>query len=233
MDDRRRDRLWRLVTARAGSHPGAGWAEVVVEIAVAEVEVDAAAITVRTAARAQDVMAASDDWALRLEELQYTVGDGPGVQAHRTGGPVLISDLLVGASRWPGFADAAAEAGAGAAFVFPLQAGAIRLGTLALYRRRTGALASDELADAAILADLATTALLTDAAARDPDAGQPAAGRYDDVNVAIGMLAVQLKISVEDAFLRLRAHAYSRRRPLLEVARDVLERRLRLDSFGE
>jgi AmiR/NasT family two-component response regulator len=53
------------------------------------------------------------------------------------------------------------------------------------------------------------------------------------VNVAIGMLAVQLKISVEDAFLRLRAHAYSRRRPLLEVARDVLERRLRLDSFGE
>jgi hypothetical protein len=205
---------------------------VVVEVAVAEIEVDAAAITVRTAARAQDVLAATDNWALRLEELQYTVGDGPGVQAYRTGGPVLISDLLVGESRWPGFADVVAEVGAAAAFAFPLQAGGIRLGTLALYRRRPGALGPDELADAAILADLATTALLTDIAAQSPDA-EPAVGRYDDVNIATGMLAVQLKVSVEDAFLRLRAHAFSRRRPLLDVARDVLERRLRLDSFGE
>jgi hypothetical protein len=232
VDDRRRDRLWRLVTGRAGSHSGAGWAGVVVEVAVAEIEVDAATITVRTAARAQDVLAATDDWALRLEELQYTVGDGPGVQAYRTGGPVLISDLLVGESRWPGFADVVAEVGAAAAFAFPLQAGGIRLGTLALYRRRPGALGPDELADAAILADLATTALLTDIAAQSPDA-EPAVGRYDDVNIATGMLAVQLKVSVEDAFLRLRAHAFSRRRPLLDVARDVLERRLRLDSFGE
>ena len=49
------------------------------------------------------------------------------------------------------------------------------------------------------------------------------------------MISVQLGVGVEEAFVRLRAHAYARDRPLTAVARDVVARRLRFaaDSTGE
>jgi hypothetical protein len=115
-------------------------------------------------------------------------------------------------------------------FALPLQEGAIQLGTIDLYRRRAGALSSDELADAAVLADLATTALLTDGS---PDGSPTSAGHYEDVNVATGMVAAELRISVADASLRLRAHTFSTGTPLLEVANAVLTRQLRADSFQD
>ena len=40
-----------------------------------------------------ELVAATDDWAERLEELQYTMGEGPGVEAFAHGGPVLVADL--------------------------------------------------------------------------------------------------------------------------------------------
>lgn len=180
-------------------------------------------------------MAASGDWARGLEELQYTLGDGPGVEAFDTSAPVLNTDLSAEDGRWPGFVDAAIAEGLMAVFAFPLHVGAIRLGTLDLYRHRTGGLSAGELADAAILADLATPALLTDnsAAGTAPWAREDAPGHYDDVNVATGMLAAELRIGLDDAFLRLRAHAYSHDRPLLEVARALLNRQLHSDSFQD
>lgn len=228
MDGRRRERLWRLLSERAPDSDG--WARVVVAVAVAEVGVDGAAITIRTDSRAQDLAAASDDWTAALEELQYTVGEGPGVEAHEAGGPVLVDDLRADRDRWPGLADSVLPAGLAAAFAFPLQAGAIRLGTLDLYRRQAGELSTGQLADALVLADLATTALLTDSAGTDPAAEEVHGGFYDDVNVATGMLATELRVSLEDALLRLRAHAFSNHLPLTQVARAVVLRQLRLDA---
>jgi hypothetical protein len=40
------------------------------------------------------------------------------------------------------------------------------------------------------------------------------------------MISVQLDVSLAEASVRLRAHAYADGRPLAEVARDVVERRL-------
>jgi AmiR/NasT family two-component response regulator len=56
---------------------------------------------------------------------------------------------------------------------------------------------------------------------------------FRDVNVATGMLAAQLRISLDDAFIRLRAHAFGQGRSLLAVARDVLDRRIALDELAE
>ncbi|MEV6622174.1 GAF and ANTAR domain-containing protein [Amycolatopsis sp. NPDC051106] len=167
-----------------------------------------------------------------LEELQYTVGEGPGVEAFEAGDPVLVGDLGEQRHRWPGLSDSAVPAGAAALFAFPLQAAALRLGTLALYRRRAGELAEAELADALVLAELATTALLVDSAGAAA-AGTEPAGFYDDVHVATGMLATELRVSLEDALLRLRAHAFSHRVPVTEVARAVVARRLRFDTSSE
>jgi ANTAR domain-containing protein len=235
---RRHDRLWRLVTERVHEHAdGAGWAAVVCAVAVDHIDVDAAAITIRTSVRMQELVAATGEWAESLEELQYTVGEGPGVEAFTSGGPVLVSDMGAEEHRWPGFGDEASSSGAGAVFAFPLQVGAIRLGTLDLYRRVAGGLGVEGLADAVALADLAVTALLSDTRIDDDPvalwARHDVPGFYDDVNVATGMLATQLRISLEDAMLRLRAHAFSHHLPLTEVARAVLNRQLRLDSSTE
>lgn len=204
-------------------------------VAVDRLDVDGAAISVRTSGRAQDLIAVNGTWAQRLEELQYTLGEGPGVEAYTTAGPVLVADLSDAAPRWPGFARSAAEEGLAAVFALPLQEGAIRLGALDLYRRRTGGLSTEELADAAVLADLATTALLTDTSpdTTGPSRSADGAGHYDDVNIAIGMLAAELHISIADASLRLRAHAYSTGTPLLEIAHAVLTRKLRADAFQD
>jgi hypothetical protein len=44
------------------------------------------------------------------------------------------------------------------------------------------------------------------------------------------MISVQLGVSIQEALLRLRAHAYGSERPLGEIAEDVVARRLR---FGD
>jgi hypothetical protein len=233
VDDERRQRLWRAVTTRARSDEP-GWGRLVCEVAVDLLAVDGAAISVRTSGRAQELVTATGDWAQQLEELQYTLGEGPGVEAYTTAGPVLVAELSDAVSRWPGFAGSAADEGLAAVFALPLREGAIRLGTLDLYRRRAGALSTGELADAAVLADLATTALLTDTAPGTTASWLSVdSGHYDDVNVATGMVAAELRISIADASLRLRAHAYSTGTPLLEIARAVLTRQLRADSFQD
>jgi hypothetical protein len=83
-----------------------------------------------------------------------------------------------------------------------------------------------------VLAELATSALLTDDAGRT-DAERDVTGFYDDVDVATGMPATELRVSPEDALLRLRAHAFSHRQSLTEVARAVVLRRIELDSPSE
>jgi len=239
VDGRRHARLWRLITARTSAAgevgAGHGWAEVVCTVAVERLGIDAAAITVRADGRTQQLVAASDDWAAAIEELQYTVGEGPGVAAFRAGEPVLVSRLAENDERWPGFGDEAAAAGVGAVFAFPLQAGAIRLGTIDLYRRRGGPLEADALGDAAVLADLAMVAVLSvDIEESDTAlAGSDLRGFYDEVNVTTGMVATQLRISLEDALLRLRAYAFSHHLPLTEVSRAVVDRRLRMDTASE
>ena len=42
------------------------------------------------------------------------------------------------------------------------------------------------------------------------------------------MVMVQLDVDVTEALARLRAHAYAEGRPLREVARDVVDRKLRM-----
>ena len=47
-----------------------------------------------------------------------------------------------------------------------------------------------------------------------------------EVHQATGMILAQLDVPAQDAFVRLRAHAFATRRPLADIARDVVARRL-------
>jgi hypothetical protein len=150
---------------------------------------------------------------------------------------VLIPDLESMTARWPGFAPASAAAGARAMFALPLQAGAIRVGVLTLYRTRPGPLAPPELADALVLADIALQ-LILDAGAGilSPPDCRPLSGLSDrraEVYQATGMISVQLGVSLEEAFVRLRAHAFASSTALADVADEVVTRALRFEPDPE
>lgn len=235
MDDERRARLWRAVADRVSGETGDGWAHAVCVAAGAVLGVDSAALTLYSTTGVQELLAVSDEWARTVVALRYSVGEGPGDEAHARGAPVLVPDVGVDQVRWPGFAQAASSEGLGAVFAFPLVVGGIRLGMLELFRRRAGYLAGSAVADATVLASLAIDAVLGDAEiARKADRQWPSSSlSSEDVHVAIGMLSVQLRLSLGDAFARLRAHAYAAQRPILDVARDVLRRRIPLDELRD
>jgi GAF domain-containing protein len=237
VDDERRDRLWRAIAGRAEAPDQDRWAQAVCAACVAVLAgVDAAVLTVRASSRAQQLLGASDEWSAELAQTQYMLGEGPGVDAVTTGEPVLVADVNAVRGLWPGFAQAAAEVGVGAVFAFPLQVGGIRFGSLELLCHHRGPLGDREVTDAVLLAELATSALLDDAGqaeAEGRDWLSRSVASYQDVHVATGMLAGTLLISIDDAFARLRAHAFAQNRPLLEVARDVVRRRINLNELAD
>jgi hypothetical protein len=217
------------------------------EACVAALGVDRAAITVMTGVDRQEPIWASDDVARDLDELQFSLGEGPCVEAFTERRPVLIADLAeLTDRRWPMFAATARRTPVRAVFVLPLQQGAITIGVLNLYRDTPGMLASAELAGALRAADAELWALLglrngeTTAGAADGArradshcwlTGSPL--RRTEVYQATGMVAEQMKVSAEMALSTLRAFAFAHERPIAEVAHDVVARRLRFDEENQ
>ncbi|WP_406475099.1 GAF and ANTAR domain-containing protein [Streptomyces sp. NBC_01615] len=212
--------------------------------AVAALPVGGAGLSAMSKAAASHPLCSTDDISGQLEELQLTLGEGPCVDAFTQGSAVLTPDLLTGElqDHWAVFADAALEAGARAVFALPLQTGAISLGVLDLYANVPTVLDAGELADALAFADLATLLLLdTEVDETGPPAGGPlpdrgfeGLGAYRaEIDQATGILTVQLGVGIEEAFVRLRAHAYMRGRRLADVAADVVAHRLRFSPDTE
>jgi len=170
-----------------------------------------------------------------IEQLQYDLGEGPCLDAHHQERPVLEPDLVDPVKpRWPAFTGPAIDAGVRAVFGFPLQVGAVRLGALNLYCDEPGPLSDDQHADALLMADLtAQSLLLLQSGAPVGSVAVELEANADFqyvVHQASGMVAAQLDISVGQALLRLRAHAFGNARALTDVARDVVDRRLRFDA---
>jgi hypothetical protein len=180
-------------------------------------------------------LAWSNDVAARLEGLQNGLGEGPCVDAHRTGRPVAEPDLRRPVrERWPAYSRAALDSGAASVFSFPLRIGAARLGALTVFAETPGPLSRAGRSDAQAIADMATTLILSLQAEAPQDVLSAALETpvlYSAViHQASGMVSVQLGVNVADALARLRAHAFAADRPLADVAGDVVARRLRLDD---
>ena len=179
-------------------------------------------------------LCASNEVSHLIEELQYTLGEGPCVDAYQQDQVVAEPDLAGPVTRrWFAFTPPALQAGVRAVFGVPLRVGTVRLGALNLYRDGPGPLTGDQHADALVLADVAARWVLEAQAgassgvvAEELEAG---ADFYFVVHNAAGMVSVQLGVSVTEALIRLRAYAFSSGRLLADVAGDVVARRLRLE----
>lgn len=176
----------------------------------------------------------TDDISNLIEELQFTLGEGPCVDAYHQARVVIEPDLVnPAAARWVAFTPRAVEAGVRAMFAFPLQVGNARLGALDLYRDGPGPLSDDQHADALVMADVVAHWVLDVQAAAPPGTVAETLERDADfhfvVHNAAGVVSVQLGVSITEALIRLRAYAFSNDRLLRDVAEDVITRRLRFE----
>ena len=194
--------------------------------------VDGVAVAVRAGPDTGQLIHATDEIVAQLDDLQFTLGEGPCVDAYRQQLPVLVANLNDPETleRWPGFAREAAQAAAAAVFAFPLQIGAVPFGTVELYRRTPGALTDTDIASAVNIVDEMTRAVLDELAGHNVLAitathPEPLFGQVE-IPQASGMIAVQLGITLPHAVDHLRAAAFAAHRPILDVARDVINRRI-------
>lgn len=198
-------------------------------------DVDAAAVSLLARDLSDGgIVAEAGDGAHAMIELQLDLGEGPALDAFRSQVDLQVPDLAESDGRWPGFSQAALATGTRAVFAMWLGIGAIEIGVLHLHRERPGPFVGPQAADARTLAEMCST-LVVDLGA-DGRQSEPAdiadallAPQRAVVHQATGMVSVQIDDGLETALARLRAYAFSHDRSLHDVARDVVERRLRFE----
>jgi hypothetical protein len=225
---RRLERILGLLAADRDAVPGSSrLCDVCAEVS----EMSGAGIMLMSDDLPVGTVCSTNEVSTCIEELQYTLGEGPCIDAHTLGRPVLEPDLADPiTARWFGFSPPALAAGVRAVFGFPLLVGTVRMGALNLYRDQPGALSDEQHAVALVMADVAARHVvamqgiaLSDVVAVDLELD---VDFHLAVHQASGMVAAQLDVTVGEALIRLRAFAFSHDRNLTDVAQDVVARRL-------
>lgn len=171
------------------------------------------------------LLGGSDELAQKIEDLQFTLGDGPCVTAFTEAHPVLLADVWDRdvSDRWPMFAEQVRAVPVRGLFAFPLQLGAIGIGALNLHRSRPGELQEER--EALVVADAVTTALVNyqfGAPFLEAELFDVSWTAHAVVHQATGVVAAQQEISTGEALARLRDYAFRVSRPVHALARDLL-----------
>jgi len=203
-------------------------------VAAEVTELSGAGITLSSAADEQTKWCSSNSVAQELMDLEFMLAEGPGDEASRSGVANEEMNLLSPASsRWMLYAPEAAATGARAVFGFPVHMGSIRFGALSLFRDEPGPLTDAQTSDAYLMASVIGRAILAMQAGAP---GEGLAGELEGqssfdfaVHQAAGMLSVQGSLSVRDALVALRAHAFATKTPPTVLAERVVQRKVRLD----
>ena len=154
--------------------------------------------------------------ALKFEELQAVLDEGPCVVAYQSGEAVSSADLHK-EKRFPRFVTAALDAGLVAAFTFPLRQGDRRFGALDLYRDTPWPPHQEAMVASQTLADVVSAYLVN------------AQGRADLVDSSSRAQAVSLHDALtglpnRTLFLELVEHALLGRRRIREARGGSLHR---------
>jgi hypothetical protein len=209
---------------------------------------DGAAVAVFAPSQSRELVYATDAVAQQIDDLQFTLGEGPCLDAYRGASPQLCPRLDTGVpmSRWPAFCIDAVALGVRAVFAFPVPGPRESLGVLELYRRAVGVLEPRQFDSAAVCAAAVGQTLLSnwdmhvfsavdaaaaiDAASADAAAAPQTSSTFSRAGVymAAGMVAVQLSVSADEGLDRLRAYTYANGLAINAVAADIVARRLSL-----
>ena len=229
------ERWLRLVLALAGPHGAALPPIELCDACKRVLDVDGVSITLMDVGDQPLATYTSDVVLEPLEKEQFTLGIGPGLEAHRLGVAVVVPEMVDAETEpWQSFATLTINSGFQSVSALPLRLGAVRLGTMMLYFHRAGPMDDYRFADALVVARIVTQLLLVFQS--DHFTGESFGGLdegsidYADVHQAAGMVSVQLDVAVGEALVRLRARAFADGVSVHESAVAVIERRLRFSQ---
>jgi len=191
--------------------------------------ISGAAISTLGAFFGNETLSASDIVAARLDELQFDLGEGPCWDAMNSAKPIFVDDLSQpNQTRWPAFVSAAADHPVRSLFAFPLVLGTVRIGAVDLYSTSRMQLDATESRRASTMASAVSSHVLRRAldelGVDIDDPGNAFSRRL--VHQATGMVIAQLRQSPDDAKLVIQGHAFATERSMMEVAQDIVDRKL-------
>ena len=230
--DNRASRISAVFARQGSGAPPARLCQACVEI----LHVSGAGVTVMSGNNVGPVCA-SNSKVGRLEDLQFSLGEGPCHDAFATGEAISEPDLeRRSPDCWPHYTRPALDLGACAVFAFPLHVGATRIGVLTLYEDTIGPLSAEQTADSLVTADILAQTMSSSQERGSPPFMTDEPSDFDshraEVHQASGIVAVQIGISVDEALVRIRAHAYAGETSVASVARQIVAHRLILDDDG-
>jgi hypothetical protein len=233
-----------LNAAMSNSERGIATADELCATCASLVGVDGAALSMVYKGVSTGTFGSSSEASRRLDEYQFTFGEGPCLDAVAFREPVLVPNLDSShEQRWPLMRGALLEDGIRGVFALPIMITSVCVGALDLFRAAPGPLEGDALAGAMLTAELASAPLLdliadavgandhNDTFVRSMGDGPDHLAELDRVEVyqATGMLIAALEVDAAEALVRLRAHAIATGQTASQVARAIVERSLMLE----
>jgi GAF domain-containing protein len=181
-------------------------------------------VTVRQDSRPV-TLAASDDWTLRVDQLQYDLGEGPCVDTLATGKVNYILDTTTEV-RWAGFCRAVHEYGVHSCLGLPLSSPTGLMGCYNFYSTRRDGFGEESRGQLEVFAGNAAGALavalkLADQAQLSEDLHQALTSRAV-IDRAIGILMAQQRCDAETAFDLLQRASQNRNLKLRELAAEIV-----------
>ena len=232
--------LQQELLAAVGDRRGQEAADRLCAACVTLFDVDAAAISAVFDGTNMGTVGVSAAPARTYDELQFTMGEGPCLDAVHLRSTIFVEDMAdPEEQRWPAYRPAILAHRIHSVHATPVVVAGEYVGALDLFRSKPGRWPGDTTVGALVAAELAKAPfldLLTDEVATA--ISDPASDTWTELGVfaraevsqATGMLVAQLDVTPAVALVRLRAHAYATGRSATDVARDIIDRRLRLDA---
>lgn len=169
----------------------------------------------------------TDPLAPEIDEVQYTSGRGPCLDAFRTQ-EVLVIHCTEHDERWPEFGEVAAKHGILSTMSLPMVAAGRAVGAMNFYARTDDAFGEREVEAGSKFAEQAAIVLA------NADAYWTAQSLSENLNEAMqsravieqakGILMAQSGLSADEAFDLLRRASQRENRKLRDVAIDIVER---------
>jgi len=170
--------------------------------------------------------ASSDALAARLDEVQYGQGDGPCLQALRTGQVTVVTDLATEV-RWGSYPAQALAYGTRSSLSLPLAVNGDALGALNLYAAGRDAFGAEEQQKAEIFAVQASAALTVVARQVEQlqltDQLREALATRAVIDQALGVVMAEQHCDHDAAFAILRTTSQNQNRKLRDVAAGIVE----------
>jgi GAF domain-containing protein len=171
-------------------------------------------------------VASSDEQAYAVDEIQYGTGEGPCLEALRSGVEVRVDDVSA-ETRWGSYPEMALRAGVRSSLSLPVMVGDRAVGALNVYSSEVGPLTADQEA-AAILATSQAGGIVQSVRrtaaelVADPDWARGFQARHD-LHIAIGIVMVRYSCGADDAADLLSRRALDEGVTVGEVIARILE----------